>query len=294
MDLILYFLGFLSFLFLLDEFEEEDDEDDDNKRKKMKFKGPAFSIGVITSEMPFPWYSMEPVEDDDEEEVYIPENRFSSGTNDIDRILKGGLPKSQAILLKTPSCDEKDMILFNIMKKNIENQGCVFVGERLRPYLEKFLDKDRFFMVMSGQSSSKGENIINCDMGPTSINLAIARVLMKLKEKEKILILNILSQLLLQDDSGNVSQFLNSLISKARKKNISIIAILNPQMHEMEDVAQLDDIFDSHLEIISREIERDGVLKLKKFLIIKKMPDVNYKEGLHKINIKGTKLRLGD
>ena len=197
---ILYLASLLSILFLFTQLEEDEDEE---KKKKRKFVGPQFSIGAINAEMPFAWFSMADVEDesDVDKDVFIPEDRYSTGTNDFDRILKGGLLKSHSILLKTPSCDEKDMILYNIIKKVISQKGIIFSAERMRPYLDGFLDQENFFMTMCGQDSSKrSEKVITCDMGPTSVNLAIARSLMKIKPKEKILIFNILSQLILQDN----------------------------------------------------------------------------------------------
>ena len=144
---ILYLASLLSILFLFTQLEEDEGE---KKKKKRKFIGPQFSIGVISAEMPFAWFSMADVEDelDVDKEVFIPEDRYSTGTNDFDRILKGGLLKSHSILLKTPSCDEKDMILYNIIKKVISQKGIIFAAARMRPYLDGFLDQENFFMTM--------------------------------------------------------------------------------------------------------------------------------------------------
>ena len=58
MPSILYFASFISFIFLLSQF----DDDEEEKKKKRKFVGPQFSIGAISAEMPFAWYSMEETE----------------------------------------------------------------------------------------------------------------------------------------------------------------------------------------------------------------------------------------
>lgn len=91
-------------------------------------------------------------------------------------------------------------------------------------------------------------------------------------KKHKGLVLDILSDILLSNQSVNTRKWLRETITKFKQKNFTILATLNPHMHSKEDTQSLLDLFDGQIEIYEKEIENET----RMFMRVKRLNNSRY------------------
>ena len=135
---------------------------------------------------------------------------------------------------------------------------------------------ERFNVVLCTSDDQKQEGILRCDEGVTSLNLAIAQILGRIKGDTLIVVDN-LSQLLLNEKPMIVAEFVKSLGAKLKSKSATLLATLNPEMLQPQVVAQISEFFDCEIEIYKREDKEN------KFLRINKLSGEKYKDDILQI-----------
>ncbi len=207
------------------------------------------------------------------------EDRIPTGVKELDYLLYGGLPENYLVALRASSCDERDLLINKLIKKSLSKDMLViYVTSTLAKDLESY-----YTIYCSSDKSNvpKEDMIVACDEGVTSINLAIARILMKeKKDSKKLIILENLSKLLVMDKPNVILNFLKSLSSKMKNKDGTILGLVNPGMHPPEVVAQVLDSFDCDIEIFEESHENI----IERFIRINKLVGKDYKDEVLKID----------
>ena len=81
------------------------------------------------------------------EEVIL-KDRISTGTRELDSLLLGGIPKEYAVVLTSPPCDERQMLVNNFLKAGIESDEVIFYVTTEAVELDEFLKKPDFYLFL--------------------------------------------------------------------------------------------------------------------------------------------------
>ncbi|NIQ06064.1 MAG: hypothetical protein GWO20_10175, partial [Candidatus Korarchaeota archaeon] len=52
--------------------------------------------------------------------------RITTGSHDLDKLLYGGIPEKYAVILTSPSCDEKNTIIKRYLETGVEEKHITF------------------------------------------------------------------------------------------------------------------------------------------------------------------------
>lgn len=218
-------------------------------------------------------------------EIVLP-GRVSTGYKDLDSLLLGGIPENYAVILTSPSCDEKDLLIKRFLetglKKSqmtfhvtIEASGVKTITEENQSSFYLFIcnpQADKIIKSLPNVFRLKGvENL-------TGISIALTKAFRRLDTSitgPRRACIEMVSDVLLQHRAVRTRRWLTDLITELKSKGFTTLAVMNPKMHSPQEVHAILGLFDGEINIYEKESEKG----LEKFLKIKKMYNQRYLES---------------
>jgi KaiC/GvpD/RAD55 family RecA-like ATPase len=212
--------------------------------------------------------------------------RVSTGYEDLDSLLLGGIPENYAVILTSPSCDEKDLLMKRFLERGseksqitfhvtIEASGVKALTEENQSSFYLFIcnpQADKIIKTLPNVFKLKGvENL-------TDISIALTKTFRRLDTSvsgPRRACIEFISDVLLQHRAVKTRRWLNDLITELKSKGFTTLAVMNPKMHSPQEVHAILGLFDGEINIYEKESEKD----LEKFLKIKKMYNQKYLES---------------
>jgi len=212
------------------------------------------------------------------------ETALSTGYTDLDGLLVGGLPEGYAVLLLSPPCDERDLLLRKLISSALSHQVPTFYvsndPNRIQDLVGRYW-KD--FYALSPQADkvlSPPANlykISNFD-NLSDFNIALTKTIegrVKQKATNKLMIIDLLTDILLQHKALTSRKWLSDFIAKRKGEGFTVLAFLNPLVSAKEETQTLIDVFDGVIEIYERELRE----RARRFLVVKRMYGRKYSES---------------
>lgn len=216
--------------------------------------------------------------------VILP-GRTTTGYDDLDNLLFGGVPENYAVALTSVSCDERDLLIKRFLDAGAKKGEITFyVASDLggaKALAEEFQASFYLFICNPRADTMIGSlpNVfkLNGVENLTEINIALTKAFRTLDTSSKgsrRACIEIVSDVLLQHHAVQTRRWLADLIPDLKSKGFTTLAAINPQMHPPQEVQAILDIFDGEITIYEKETEEG----LQKFLKIKKMCNQKYME----------------
>ena len=215
-------------------------------------------------------------------EVVLP-GRITTGYKDLDKMLFGGIPENYAVILTSPSCDEKDLLIKRFLEAGARKGQITFYvtteAGGVRALVEDFQTNfyvficnpqaDKIIKSLPNLFKLKGvENLTEISIALTS---AFRRLDESLKGPRRACI-EIVSDVLLQHHAVHARRWLTGLIPELKSRGFTTLAVMNPYMHPPQEVHAILGMFEGEINIY----EKEGEKGLGKFLKIRKMYNQRY------------------
>ncbi len=211
------------------------------------------------------------------------------GYEDLDRLLPGGIPATYSIVLTSPSCDERDMLVKSFLETGAREEEATFHIVARPSGTNKLAEthKSNFYLFMCNPEANaiveslpnvfKLKGIENLN----DLNIALASAFRKLPQhplKPRRACIEILSDVLLQHHTVQTRRWLNALIPRLKSKGFTTLAVMDPGMHSPQEVRGVLDLFEGEINIYEKQTARG----FEKLLRIRKMINQEYsKNELH-------------
>jgi tetratricopeptide (TPR) repeat protein/KaiC/GvpD/RAD55 family RecA-like ATPase len=212
-------------------------------------------------------------------------DRISTGYADLDDLFYGGIPSNCAVVLTSPSCNERDWLITSFLETGAR-KGEVTFYVTINPGSIKTLVTDfqsSFYLFVCnpqadaivGDSPSvvKLKGVENL----TDISIALTSTIRKLDpmlEGPRRICIGLISDLLLQHHAVQTRRWLAGLIPGLQSEGFTTLAVIDPEMHLTQEVRAVLDLFEGEISIFEKETEEGS----GKFLKIKKMCNQKYSE----------------
>ena len=212
--------------------------------------------------------------------------RITTGYGDLDKLLLDGIPKNYAVILTSPSCDERDLLIKRFLEAGArEGQVTFFVTTKasgVKTLAEEF-QSNFYLFICNPQADTIIKSLPNVFKlkgveNLTDISIALTSAFRKLDTSLKgsrRACIEIISDVLLQHHAVHTRRWLNALIPQLRSKGFTTLTVMDPQMHPSEEVRAILDLFEGEINIYEKETKKGS----EKFLRIKKMYNQRYLES---------------
>jgi KaiC/GvpD/RAD55 family RecA-like ATPase len=201
-------------------------------------------------------------------------------------MLFGGIPENYAVILTSPSCDEKDLLIKRFLEPRVkEGQITFYIATEVSEVgaSAKELQSNFYLFICNPQADRIIENLPNVFKlkgieNLTDISIALTTAFRRLDKSirgPRKACIEIISDVLLQHHAVNTRRWLTGLIPELKSKGFTTLAVMNPQMHPPEEVHAILGLFEGEINIYEKETEKG----LEKFLKIRKMHNQRYLEN---------------
>lgn len=200
---------------------------------------------------------------------------ISTGYSELDTVLAGGLPIGYAILIVSPPCDERDLLFRKIIESSLSMGSQIFFLSRDLIRTQDFANRyGKDFHVFSPQAdklTSAGGNVYKIQglQNLSDLNISFTKAVESLPKNlpGKLIIIDILSDILLEHKALTTRKWLDGFVGKRKAEGFTIIGVLNPLISSQQDTQTITDLFDGVIEIYERELKE----RARRFLIVKKL-----------------------
>ena len=210
---------------------------------------------------------------------------ISTGYPDLDGTLAGGIPEGYAVVLVSPSYDERDLLLRKIIDSALSSGRPVFyisadIG-RTQDLLARYQRGFYAFSPQAARIEPKPPNLYqlpsidNLSDHTLSLSLAIKDARAQEKSGKMLLVLDTLSNVILRHKALTTTRWLTDFVGKRKAEGFTIVATLNPLTISKEEVQAVVDFFDGVIEIFEKELKE----RSRRFVIVKKMYGKKYSES---------------
>ena len=211
-------------------------------------------------------------------------DRLSTGYADLDSLLVGGLPRGYAVLLLSPPCDERDLLLRKIIGSALSAAMPTF-------YLSNDLSKtqdlvrtySKDFFALSPQIDKIFSPPANLYTIPSidnlsDINIAFTKIMTERANEgtdNRFIIFDLLTDILLLHKGVTARKWFSDFVARRKVEGFTVLAFLNPLVASTEETQTLIDLFDGVIEIYEKELRE----RSRRFLVIKRMYGQRYSES---------------
>ncbi len=195
--------------------------------------------------------------------VVLPD-RITTGHDGLDDLLFGGIPENYAVILTSPSCDERDLMIKSFIEAGLKEGQITFYVTTRAIGLENLAEdyQSNFYLFMCNPKADelikslpnvyklKGvENLTDISIALTS---ALRRLDTSVKAPRRCCI-QIVSDVLLQHQALQTRRWLNRLLPELKSKGFTVLAVMDLGMHSQQEVRAVLDLFDGEINIFEKE-----------------------------------------
>jgi tetratricopeptide (TPR) repeat protein/KaiC/GvpD/RAD55 family RecA-like ATPase len=212
-----------------------------------------------------------------------PMGLVATGYEDLDKLLYGGIPPDYAVVLTSPSCDERDSLIKGFLETGVK-RGEITFYVTTDPSVTKALTEesqpDFYLFICNPQADAIVKDTPNTFKlkgveNLTDISIALTSAIRKLDPSPKAprrICIDIVSDVLLQHHVVQTRKWLTALITELRSIGFTTLAVIDPQIHPSEELHAILGLFEGEINIHEKETEKGS----EKYLKIKKMSNQKY------------------
>jgi KaiC/GvpD/RAD55 family RecA-like ATPase len=201
----------------------------------------------------------------------------------VDDLLLGGIPENYAIILVSPSNNEREKILSTFLETGAQNGQITFyitsnisrakaLSEEFRSNFYVFVCNPRAdIMIENAPNVFKLNGVENL----TEIGISLIKAFRNIdpsKTGPRRFCIEILSDVLLHHRAVIARKWLSELLPDLKSRGFTTLAVINPQMHPQEESQAIIGQFEGEVQIYEKETARG----LQQFLRIRKLYGERY------------------
>ncbi|KON31099.1 hypothetical protein AC482_01960 [miscellaneous Crenarchaeota group-15 archaeon DG-45] len=191
----------------------------------------------------------------------------STGIDELDDILYGGVPEGYAVILISPPLDERDLLTEGFLRDGVDrDEAVLLITTRLRGVASGLATErpDRFYLMLCSPRADlmvgDGPNVLKFQgvENLTQLNIALERFLRGISERgggPRRVVLDIVSDTLLTHELRVARSWLTDLLTMLKAGDATVLSTLDPDMHSRDEARTVIDLFDGHMDIEEREAD---------------------------------------
>jgi len=218
--------------------------------------------------------------------IHVLPGRVSTGFNELDDLLGGGIPEKYAVVLASPSSDERSILIKLFLEAGATAGETTFYltseAGNGKPLAEKYQSNFYLFlcnpradtMMQSTPNVVKLRGVENL----TEIDIALTKAFRTLNPSEagpRRACIEIVSDVLLQQHAVVTRKWLSGLLSDLKAKGFTALAVLDPEVHPSEESRAIIGLFDGEITVTEKETAkgREKILQVRKLVNQKYLED---------------------
>lgn len=209
--------------------------------------------------------------------------RMTTGYTELDRLLLGGIPEKNAVVLIAPSSDERALLIKRFLEAGAEaGETTLHVtaeAANTKTLAEEY-PSNFYLIVCNPQADTVVQSAPNIFKlkgveNLTEIDITLTKAFRALDPSttaSRRICIEIMSDALLQHHAVTTRRWLSALLPSLKSRGFTVLATINPKMHPSEEYEAIIGLFDGEISIYEKEAPEGAAM----FLRIKRMTGQKY------------------
>jgi KaiC/GvpD/RAD55 family RecA-like ATPase len=195
-------------------------------------------------------------------------------------LIPGGIPDKYSLLLGSPACDERNLIMDQFLQSGAKKDLPLFVLTTDIDFARsttKMFDGKLTALVANSRATAE-KNLIPLPTGIqnlTTLNIELVKLVRSQPTANARLCLDVLSDIMLTHKLLTTRKWVTDLLPRLEEWGFTTMGVFNPSLHSNEEAQSLLGLFKGYVEVFEREISG----KLRRLIAVRKMVDILYKEN---------------
>ena len=204
-------------------------------------------------------------------------DRVSTGFEDLDALLFGGIPEKYAMALVAPSIEEREQLIKRFLAAGVKSGEPTFfitVEPGIASTLIEKYSSSFFLFVCNQQADTMVPSLsnifkLNGVESLTGIDIELVKAIRTLSPstmESRRICLEVISDALLQHHAVTTRRWLSALLPTLKSKGFTVLGVVDPQLHPSEELQAVLGLFDGEIRVFEREAAKgtEKVLKIRK------------------------------
>ncbi|MEJ2241731.1 MAG: ATPase domain-containing protein [Candidatus Bathyarchaeota archaeon] len=212
-------------------------------------------------------------------EEVIMEDRVTTGTQELDSLLLGGIPKEYAVVLTGSPSDERQKIIKNFLEIGIKSDESVYYITSETTNLDTLFGNPNFVLFLCNPKPKTNipnhPNIykLRSKTDLTNLSISLTKAYRNIKpSKRKRICIETVSDVLIAHKVEATRRWISELITDLGDKGFTILGVIDPTIHPADQANAIINLFDGEINIT----QSSDPLDCKKSIIIKKLRNQDY------------------
>jgi len=212
------------------------------------------------------------------EEVVLA-GRVSTGTQELDSLLLGGIPEGYAIVLTGSPSDEREYLIRSFLEVGTREDQITFYVTTEADGLQHLLEKQNFILFVCNPKPKtqvpEMPNVyrLRSKTDLTNLSISLAKAYRNINQSmKKRFCVEIVSDVLISYQAEATRRWISELITDMGSKGFTMLAVMDPSMHPPDQANAVVNLFDGEISLTQTE----DPLECKKSIRVKKLRNQDY------------------
>lgn len=199
----------------------------------------------------------------------------------LEGLVTTGIPQKYTLLLGSPACDERNMVVEQFVQSGVDKKVPSFMVTSDVSFAQSASQKfgeALTVLVANPRATAAGKNVIPLPTGVqnlTSLNIELVKLVKDRAGSGARIVLDVVSEVMLAQKMLTTRKWVSDLVPRFMDWGFTVLGVFNPGLHSNEEVQGLIELFNGYVQIFEKDIQG----KTRKVIVVRKMADLQYKEG---------------
>lgn len=197
-------------------------------------------------------------------------------------LIPAGLPGNYSVLLGSPGCDERNLVVEQIIGSGlVKNAPCFDLTADVgygRSLASKFPEGLMVLISSPRAGEATEKNVFQIKSGIqnlTTINIELVNAVKDHYKAGSVVCLETVSDILLAQKLLTTRKWISDITPRLEGWGYTVLGVFNPALHSKEENQGIEDLFKGYVEIT----EKDYAGKPRRMIAVRKMADVKYNDN---------------
>ncbi len=198
----------------------------------------------------------------------------------LDDLAPTGIPRKYALLLGSPACDERNLVVEQFIQAGLAKKLPSFLLTSDTGFARSAASKfeGSLTVILANPRATAEKSIIPLTTGIqnlTGLNIELVRLVKDHAGSGGRVCLDILSDVMLSHKLLTTRKWVTDLLPRLVNWEFTVLGVFNPGLQSTEEVQGLVELFNGYVEIF----EKDYAGRARKLAVVRKMADLRYNEN---------------
>ena len=199
----------------------------------------------------------------------------------LEALVTTGIPQKYSLLLGSPACDERNLIVEQFIQSGVEKKLPSFMVTPDVSFAQNAAKKfgDLLTVLAANPRATASEkNVIPLTTGVqnlTSLNIELVKLVKDRTGTGAKIVLDVVSDVMLAQKMLTTRKWISDLVPRFGNWGFTVLGVFNPSLHSPEEVQGLIELFNGYVQIYEKEL----LGKTRRVITVRKMADLQYNEA---------------